>query len=116
MGYEEKRATKRFRSLNLLEYIAADKDGTPLERGMGRTLNVSEQGICLETKTRFKAGQIMLISLGFEENMVEIRGKVIHCEPSPDGFTTGIQFLNVDDRGQRVLDTYLEIFTRQSDD
>ena len=44
-----KRKHARYDSLNLLTYVCVDSDGKEWNQGMGRTLNISESGLQLET-------------------------------------------------------------------
>ena len=48
MTSENKRKHERIQSLNL-SYICLDEDNNIVKQGMGRTLNISESGILLET-------------------------------------------------------------------
>ena len=45
----EKRIKPRADSHNILSYVCLDEENEIVEQGMGRTLNVSEGGILLET-------------------------------------------------------------------
>jgi len=64
-----------------VDYIVLGEDGTHLSRGMGRTRNVSEGGLLLETHRPLEDGQTVLITLGLKDDLVEIRGRIIHQEP-----------------------------------
>jgi Tfp pilus assembly protein PilZ len=101
--------------MNLLHYKVVDASNGQLGDGMARTLNVSGGGLLLETNTPFEPGQEIAVNLGFEEELVEVVGKVVHCKPSGDGmYATGIQFENLDGQGSTVLATYLELFQAAS--
>ncbi len=49
MAMDNKRTNQRVKSSNLLSYICLDEKNNEMMQGMGRTLNVSESGIMLET-------------------------------------------------------------------
>ncbi len=101
----------RMESLNLLDYVLVDAKGEILSRAMGRTLNISEKGILLETHIPFEPGQVLLITIGLEEDLVDIKGLVKHAENRDDTtFSAGIEFLEIDGEGSRVLHNYLEAF------
>ncbi|MDD2319293.1 MAG: PilZ domain-containing protein [Geobacteraceae bacterium] len=101
----------RMDSLNLLDYVLVDAKGEILGHAMGRTLNISEKGILLETHMQFEPGQILLITIGLEEDLVDIKGQVKHAESRDDAtFSAGIEFLEIDGEGSRVLQNYLEAF------
>jgi hypothetical protein len=114
MTPQERRKNARHDTLHLLDYTVCDQDGKACDQGMGRTLNVSQQGILLETVTPIKTGYTVEISIGFEENMANIKGEVIHSEKAQnERFQAGIEFSEVDDKSAAVLDTYLELFGNQ---
>ena len=85
---------------------------------MGRTLNVSEGGILLETNVAFEIGQSVSISIGLEEEEVDVEGRVVHCKPSGGDhlYAAGIQFEEMDERGREVLEKYLGLFRAASAD
>ena len=76
---------------------------------MGRTLNVSESGLLLETHNQLMKGQKLLISVGLEEDKVELQGKVNHVESAPKKkFCSGIEFVKIDKNDKRVLNKFLK--------
>jgi len=98
-------------SLNLLEYVLIDDKGEIVTRAMGRTLNISEKGILLETHIPLEPAQVLLITIGLEEDLVDIKGQVKHAEKRDEAtFGSGIEFLEIDDEGSRVIQNYLEAF------
>lgn len=111
MTDKEKRQSERFNSTNLLHYKVVDARDGQLGDGMARTLNVSEGGLLLETNTSFEPGQELSVSIGLEEEEVDVVGEVRHCKNSGDGlFTTGVKFENLDKDAARVLAVYLKLF------
>jgi hypothetical protein len=103
----------RLDSLNLLEYVLLNEKGEITTRAMGRTLNISEKGMLLETHIAFEPGRILLITIGLEEDLVDVKGQVKHSEMCEDNyFSAGIEFLEIDGEGSRVLHSYLEAFNR----
>lgn len=110
---EEKRRHKRFNSLNL-SYVCVDESGRIVYEGMGRTLNVSESGILLETYFPTELGQILSLTIAFEENLLNIRGKVVHCRERQHGkYETGVQFSETEQDVNDVLKQYIIAFERQ---
>lgn len=101
----------RMDSLNLLDYVLVDEKGETVTRAMGRTLNISEKGILLETHNHLEPSQILMITVGLEDDLVDLKGQVIHSEPRDEKyFGVGIEFLEIDDEGNRVLLNYLKAF------
>ena len=101
----------RMDALNLLEYVLLDDQGGIITRAMGRTLNISEKGILLETHIPFEPGNRLLLTIGLEEDLVDVKGLVKHAEARDDKyFSAGIEFLEIDGEGLRVIVNYLEAF------
>ena len=112
MKTKDQRRSRRFDSLNLLHYKVLDARDRQLGDGMGLTLNVSEGGILLETNTCFEKGQQICVTIGLEEESVDVQGVIVHCKPSDkDGmYSSGIRFENLNADGARVLEKYLTLF------
>jgi len=109
------RKHKRFDSQNLLEYVLVDSNGNPTGGGMGRTLNISEGGILLETTQEFDTDQVLWILIGVEEEMVEVEGAVNHVGKSDieNRYVAGIEFQNIDSKSRKALKEYLARFKQQ---
>jgi hypothetical protein len=106
-----KRRYVRLESLNLLDYVLLGDKGEIVAHSMGRTLNISAKGIMLETHLPCTPGQHLLITIGLEEDLVDIKGKVKHAEQQDEKiFRAGIEFVEIDDEGNRVLLNYLKAF------
>jgi hypothetical protein len=113
----KQRKHERRDSLNLVDYVLLDRDGEQTGRGMGRTRNVSEGGLLLETYNPLSRDQTILITLGLEEDMVELNGKVVHVGPSDEkGFCSGIELREMDEEGRRVLKAYTEALKAEKGD
>ena len=100
MTSAEKRRHIRIDSLNL-SHITVSEEGEIVYQGMGRTLNLSESGILLETKFEIPAGDLLMLSIGLEDDLMELKGKVVFSkETEPGVHKTGIEFT---DTGEAVL-------------
>lgn len=108
MVESKRRRHERRTSLNLVDYVVLDEEGHFITRGMGRTRNVSEGGLLLETHGPLTQDQTVLVTVGLEEDLVELKGKVIYTTPSEENlYWSGIEFLEIDDRGRQVLKPYI---------
>ncbi len=108
---KERRRHLRVDSLNLLAYTVCDQQGNTCEQGMGRTLNVSESGILLETNVELEGDCLASITIAIEENLVDLKGKIIRSLPNADQmFESGIQFAGISDRELEVLKEYIRVF------
>jgi hypothetical protein len=110
MSGSERRRYLRKDTLNLLDYTVIGDNGESINRGMGRTINISEKGILFETHVPFQIGQTLVITIELGEDLVEIKGCIRHVTASLDKFNTGIEFIHLDEEGARVLKNYLEEF------
>jgi PilZ domain len=111
MTNEEKRKHFRIDSLHLLNYIFSDESGGGSTQGMGRTLNVSESGILLETHTPIDVNSIISLTIGFEEDVVDIKGRVVYTQQNDKHMSeSGIEFFNVDENAQNILKKYISAF------
>ena len=111
MTTKEQRKHDRISSLNLLKYVGLDENDQEMAQGMGRTLNVSESGILLETHIPIE-GPFVLLTIGLEDELVDIKGEVAHSKPGKEGqFESGIRFLEIDETVYRVLKKYVDAFS-----
>lgn len=108
MSDNERRRFGRKDSLNLLDNIVLGDKGETIARSMGRTVNISEKGLLFETHLPFAAEQMLIITIALEDDLVELKGKVRHVEPNGDMFHSGIEFLEIDEEGRRILKKYIE--------
>jgi hypothetical protein len=111
---ENKRKHARYASLNLLSYVCLDAEGKEWTQGMGRTLNISETGLQLETHEPIETRYIISLVVGIEDDVVDIKGKVVYCNRGADGmFESGIEFMEVGPPAMKVLKRYISVFNKQ---
>lgn len=110
MAKEEKRKHARIDSLNL-SYFCLDENNQVIKQGMGRTLNVSESGILLETHYPIDKKHTVTLTLGLEENLVEITGRPVHSRTNKDGkYEVGIEFLKTNEKARNILKQFIDAF------
>ena len=110
MASKEKRKHARIDSLNL-SYFCLDENNEIIKQGMGRTLNVSESGILLETHYPIDEKYAVKLTLGLEEDLVEITGRPVHSRTNDDGkYEVGIEFLKTDKKALKVLKQFISAF------
>ena len=107
MTFENKRKHRRIASLNL-SYICLDENNNIVKQGMGRTLNISESGILLETHFPIKSEYLVLLTIALKEDLLEIKGKPIHVRSQETGeFEVGIEFLEPNQDSIRLLENFI---------
>jgi len=116
MTNEEKRKHSRIDSLHLLNYVFSDESGDGSTQGMGRTLNVSESGILLETHTPIDIHSIISLTIGFEEDVVDIKCRVVYTKHNEKMMNeSDIEFFDVDSNAQKILRRYITAFNARQD-
>lgn len=114
MEIPEKRKHPRIDSLSLLSYTCRDKNDTIINQGMGRTLNVSEGGILLETHQRVEQQRYIFLAIGLRDEVVEVKGEVMYHRIAEKGkFIFGIRFVGLDDSALSLLKKYIKAFYAQ---
>ena len=78
---------------------------------MGRTLNVSESGILLETHTPIDVNSIISLTIGFEEDVVDIKGRTVYTKENERKMSeSGIEFFEIDEAARNILKKYITAF------
>jgi len=107
MTSDNKRKHERIHSLNL-SYICLDEDENVVKQGMGRTLNISESGILLETHFPVEPNHVVQLTISLEEDLLDLKGKPVHVRPSGKGkYEVGIQFVELDQNASDLLKKFV---------
>jgi c-di-GMP-binding flagellar brake protein YcgR len=109
----ERRHNPRQPSIDLLDYFVIDKQGEKGEYSLGRTLNISNGGILLETPKRLQIEDRIMITLDLEEELVEITGVIVHAAVSAGRYRAGIKFLHLDERTSRFITNFIKAFHKE---
>lgn len=110
MAANEKRKHQRVDSLNL-SYVCIDDEKKVVAEGMGRTLNVSESGILLETYFKIQSGRNISLTLAIEEDLLDIEGQVVRSSRAENkAFLTGVEFARLDLKSFSVLKKFIRLF------
>jgi hypothetical protein len=81
----ERRIYPRVKTCNLISYMAVRENGEITDLGMGRALNISQNGIFLETPRLLFSEYISLMSVDLNNNLIEIKGQVMYSEMNGAG-------------------------------
>ncbi|MBL0700307.1 MAG: PilZ domain-containing protein [Desulfosarcina sp.] len=112
MMTKDNRKHIRIDSINLT-YFALDENDKIVKQSIGRTLNVSESGILLETYIPVDLKQAILLAIGLEDDVVDIKGNVIYSADCKNGkYKTGIEFYNVDETAFQILKLFIDYFNK----
>ncbi len=117
MVASNKRLKPRIHTTNLLSYFVTDEDNNIVEQGMGRTLNISESGMLLETHVPIDTELKIDITIAFEEEILKLKGYTIRSINREDGkFESGIKFMEMGDKINSLLKQYVVLFKGQEGD
>lgn len=108
MAESHQRKHQRVTSLNLADVHVLDNGGIA-NSGIGRTLNVSESGILLETHFPMNTDQQLALTIALGDELLEIRGKVVYSRKGDNGkYQNGIQFMGYDKPAMPILKSFME--------
>jgi len=110
MARREQRKFIRYDSLHLLDYIILDDQDRTTTYSMGRTIDVSIDGIKLETHIPITTNSKLLITIGLEDDLIELEGQATHEAKDNGRYTSGVTFLKITKDGRRILSKYVEAF------
>ncbi len=107
----DKRRSPRVDSPNLLTYVCFDEKNSMVSQGMGRTLNVSEGGILLETHVPIDPQHLILLDIALEDDLMQFKGRIAHTRKREDGrIESGVAFVDLDEKKTQFLRQYVAIF------
>lgn len=113
----ERRQTERRYALRFLDFEVISENGDLLGRGLARTLNVSKDGLRLETGQFFEPGQKLRITLGLANELVQVNGRVVSSQPETDELcSSGILFLEFDETDRTAYQKHFEILRNALED
>lgn len=113
MTFVEKRKHPRVDINNLVSYRCMDDGGNHTKEGRGKSINISQGGILIETRDPFDWQDTLQLFIDIEDESVSIKGKVIYCNAANFGkFRTGIQFLETNDKIVSFVTRLLESYSK----
>ena len=113
MTFVEKRKHPRIDITNLVSYRCYDCSGNQTKEGRGKSINISQGGILIESYDRFEWQDVLLLFIDVEDESVSIKGKVIYCNTANLGkFRTGIQFIETNEKIVSFAAGLLETYTK----
>ncbi|MDH3356226.1 MAG: PilZ domain-containing protein [Desulfobacteraceae bacterium] len=113
MTFVEKRKHPRVNINNLISYRCMDDSGNQTKEGRGKSINISQGGILIETHDPFEWQDIIRLFIDIEDESVNIKGKVVYCNAANFGkFRTGIQFLETNEKIVSFVIKLLETYSK----
>ncbi len=113
---EEKRKHPRVSTLNLFSYVCLDEKGNRIGEGMGRTLDISQGGLLIETRDKIEAKYIVLLAVSFEDELIDIKCEVVYSRRAESTmFESGVRFLESNERMQQIIQKLVRSFKKYQD-
>lgn len=116
MTHGEKRKFIRWDSIHLLDYLVIDPDGSEGQYSMGRTLDVSLNGLKMETSYELPDEAEVEITVGLEKELIDLIGRVVHKSIQAGRYISGIEFVKMSTEGRRIFRLYTDAFKKYQEE
>jgi hypothetical protein len=94
-----------------LSYHGLDVNSNVVDRYMGVALNVSQNGIQIETDHMIFTEHILLMFYDYQSNYIATKGKVVYSREDESGkFKTGIQLMGVNGDNHRFVKQLIQSY------
>ncbi len=105
----ELRKYERYESRNLVDYAILDEGGKEQSRALARTLDLSIDGLRLETREPLQGDTRLRFTLGLKNHLIQAEGVTVYCR-SEERYRhiSGLSFQKVEKSDRRKLESYLE--------
>jgi c-di-GMP-binding flagellar brake protein YcgR len=113
----DRRKFPRVKIFNPISYDCVDKEGIRLDQNMGIALDISQNGILLETAQMIQSKYIYLIFVDLKSNLVRIAARVIFSVKNKKGnFKSGINFQGSQEENIRFAKKVIKAYHRKKSD
>jgi len=113
LTFVEKRKHPRIDINNLVSYRCVDGNDNPTKEGRGKSVNISQGGILIETHDPLEWQDILRLYIDIEDESMGIKGKAIYCNAANFGrFRTGIQFIEPNEKIVSFMEGLLETYSK----
>ncbi len=113
----DRRKFPRVKIFNPLFYDCVDKDGNLLDHNMGIALDISQNGILLETAHKIESKNIYLLFVDLENELTRITARVVFSVKKKDGkYKTGINFSGENEENIQFAQKILQAYHHQKAD
>ena len=113
----DRRKFPRIKIFNPISYDCVDKDGNPSDQNMGIALDISQNGILIETAKIIESKNIFLLFVDLENKLLKIIGRVIFSVKKKDGkFKTGINFQGTHEENIQFAKKIVQSYQHQKSD
>ena len=108
------RTCQRVEIQKALSYNGLDVNSNVVDRYMGVALNISQNGIQIETEHMIITEHILLMFYDYKSNYIATKGKVVYSrEDEPGKFKTGIQLMGANRDNQKFVKRLIQSYHYQ---
>jgi hypothetical protein len=113
----DRRKFPRIKICNPISYDSVGKDGILLDQNMGIALDISQNGILLETSQMIQSKYIYLIFVDLEKSLIRIAARVIFSVKKKNGnFKSGINFQGSHEENIQFAKRVIRAYDHQKSD
>ena len=105
---KEQRKFVRHDVRHLLDFFTTDAKGQKTSCQMGRMLNISINGMQIESPVDLEVATRLEITAGIADDLVDVVGKVINTRRHDNRYISGIQLISVSSEGRRIIMRHIE--------
>ncbi len=111
-GFKDQRRCPRIESENRIGYVLYNEMRIKVDHGSGRTINLSQTGILLETKKILNGSYIILVTIDLEGKKVKVKGKVVTSRyiDSSGSYLTGIEFIGPKNEQREAVVAFVKAY------
>jgi c-di-GMP-binding flagellar brake protein YcgR len=113
----DRRKFPRIKICNPISYDSVDQNGILLDQNMGVALDISQNGILLETAQVIQSKYIYLIFVDLKNNLIRIAARVIFSVKNKNGnFKSGINFQGSHEENIQFAKRVVRAYNHQKSD
>jgi hypothetical protein len=110
----DRRKFPRVKTNNLISHVTIDESGRWISQGMSRALDVSRAGIMLETAYPLESGRLSIMTIGVNNNLIEIQGELIYCCKSDTKmYHSGVKFIGTNDQITEFVTQIVKVYSHR---
>ena len=113
----DRRKFPRIKVCNPVSYDCVDRDGILHNQNMGIAMDISQNGILLETARMIRSKYVYLVFVDLENKLIRITGRVVFSVKNKDGnFKNGINFLDEQEENIAFARKLIQAYHHQKSD
>ena len=108
------RKCPRVNTINLISHVSIDQTGKWISQGLSMALDISRNGILLETTYPIESGRISMMTVDVDSNLIEIKGELIYCSKSEtEMYHSGIKFIDTDEQVTKFVTQIIKVYSHR---